>query len=258
MRENLTVVILAFNERENIERTLGAVSWVPRVLVLDSFSTDDTVARARQHPNVNVVQRRFVSHAAQWNFGLSLVETEWVLSLDADYVLPRAMEGEIEQLVPTPETAGYEARFRYCIHGRPLRASVYPPRVILFRREACSYYDDGHTQRLRTNGSIGQLTAVIDHDDRKPLSRWIQSQDRYAILEARHLRPMPLDQLSFQDRLRRKVYCAPVMMFFYLLFVRGLILDGWPGWYYVFQRSIAEMLLSLRLLTQQYVLESHE
>ena len=40
-------------------------------------------------------------------------------------------------------------------------------------------------------------------------------------------------------------------MFLYLLFGRGLILDGWPGWYYVFQRTIAEMLLSLRLLTER-------
>ncbi|MBA3351792.1 MAG: glycosyltransferase family 2 protein, partial [Blastocatellia bacterium] len=40
-----------------------------------------------------------------------------------------------------------------------------------------------------------------------------------------------------------------------LLFVRGLILAGWPGWYYVMQRTLAEMLLSLRLLTEREGLE---
>ena len=44
-------------------------------------------------------------------------------------------------------------------------------------------------------------------------------------------------------------------MFLYLLFVRGLILDGWPGWFYVAQRTIAEFLLSLRLLIERETLE---
>ena len=57
--------------------------------------------------------------------------------------------------------------------------------------------------------------------------------------------------LSFQDRLRLKIIFAPPVMFFYLLFGRGLILDGWPGWFYVGQRTIAEVLLSAQLLTSR-------
>ncbi len=56
------------------------------------------------------------------------------------------------------------------------------------------------------------------------------------------------EKLSIQDRLRLKIFFAAPAMFLYLLFGRGLILDGWPGWYYVLQRTIAEMLLSLRLI----------
>ena len=48
-----------------------------------------------------------------------------------------------------------------------------------------------------------------------------------------------------------RIFFAPPAMFLYLLPGRGLILDGWPGWYYVMQRTIAEMLLSLRLLTER-------
>ncbi len=65
-------------------------------------------------------------------------------------------------------------------------------------------------------------------------------------------------KLSFQDRLRLKIFFAAPAMFLYLLFGRGLILDGWPGWYYVMQRTIAEMLLSLRLLTERERLEGSE
>lgn len=61
-----------------------------------------------------------------------------------------------------------------------------------------------------------------------------------------------------QDRLRLKIFVAPPVMFLYLLFGRGLILDGWRGWYYVMQRTLAEMLLSLRLLTEKYELEGEK
>jgi hypothetical protein len=74
-------------------------------------------------------------------------------------------------------------------------------------------------------------------------------------LEARHLLQTPDEELSLQDRVRKRIVFAPPRMFLYLLFRRGLILDGWPGWYYVFQRTLAELLLSLRLLTEKYRLE---
>jgi hypothetical protein len=99
------------------------------------------------------------------------------------------------------------------------------------------------------------LIAKIYHDDRKPLSRWLSSQDRYMIIEAQHLLSTPLNQLSAQDQLRRRIFLAPAVMFLYLLFARGLVLDGWRGWFYVCQRTIAEILLSLRLLIGRERLE---
>ncbi len=253
---DLTALILTFNERENISRTLESLTWVSRVIIIDSYSTDETLKLASNYPNVSVVQRAFDSHPNQWNFGLEKVETPWVLTLDADYRLSDRLVAEIQNLNPGENIAGYEAQFEYQIGGRSLRASVYPPRVVLFRLNQGKYVDDGHTQLLRIDASkeprpsntrarIERFSGKIYHDDRKPLTRWLQEQDRYAKLEARHLLSIPVSQLSFQDRLRRRVFFAPPAMFLYLLFGRGLILDGWRGWYYVAQRTIAELLLSI-------------
>ena len=111
---------------------------------------------------------------------------------------------------------------------------------------------------LRFEGKAGKLRTPIRHDDRKPLAKWLSAQDRYTAMEARHLLATPLNQLSLQDRLRRRIVFAAPTMFFYLLFARGLILDGWAGWYYVFQRTLAEMLLSLRLLAERKKLEAND
>jgi glycosyltransferase involved in cell wall biosynthesis len=257
MRDEITVLILTFNEAQNIERTLRQLTWAARILLLDSFSNDGTADLAKAVvPNVTIVQRRFDSFAAQCNFGLSQITTEWVLSIDADYVLAPELIAEIGALDSKAEVAGYSVEFRYCIFGHPLRNTVYPARTVLYRRHLAKYHDEGHGHRVAVDGTVERLTGKIDHDDRKPLSYWIRSQDAYAKIEARHLLSTPFAQLSFQDRLRRKIFFAPPAIFLYLLLGRGLILDGWQGWFYVCQRMIAELLLALRLLIDSLRLES--
>lgn len=254
---DLTALILTYNERENIERTLSPLASIEKVVIVDSYSTDETLELARAvRPDVVVLQRAFDSFAGQCNFGLSQIATPWVLSIDADYILTQALVAEIEALEPAAEINGYSARFRYCVFGHPLRTTIYPPRIVLYRRECAHYEDEGHGHRVRVAGVIRSFGGEIRHDDRKPLSRWLQSQDAYFKIEARHLRATPNERLNRQDRLRKKIVFAPWIIFLYLLFGRGLILDGWPGWYYVCQRTIAEMILSLRLLTEREHLEN--
>ena len=252
MQDEVTALVLTFNEAPNIERTLRQLTWVKQILIVDSFSSDGTVDLAKAViQDAVILQRKFDTHTDQWNFGLSRVTTPWVLSLDADYVLTPELISEIAELNPAADVEGYRATFRYCIQGRPLRASVYPPRVVLFRRDRAVYREDGHTQLLQLDGTVASLRGRIDHDDRKPFSDWLQAQGRYSKIEAKHLLSQSLENLNAPDRLRRKIFFAAPAMFLYLLFGRGLILDGWPGWFYVCQRTIAELLLSIRLIMER-------
>jgi glycosyltransferase involved in cell wall biosynthesis len=253
---SLTALILTYNEQENIRRALEALVWVPKVIVIDSFSNDQTLEIARSFPNVQLVQRVFDTHANQWNAGLDRIDTEWALTLDADYVLTAELQEEIKKLEPASDLALYWGEFDYCIFGRPLRASIYPPRVVLFRTKRARYVNEGHTQQLRVKGKLAKLQGKIWHDDRKPLSRWFQSQDRYSEIEATYLEQVTggkeqgagRTEVSRLDKLRKWMIVVPLAMPIYLLLVRGLIFDGWNGWYYAFQRTVAEMMLSLRLL----------
>ena len=86
--------------------------WAQRVLVIDSGSTDDTLALIAQFPNVQVLHRPFDSFAEQCNFGLQHISSEWVLSMDADYVLDirvRDLEAFAafmhQDLLPHPQVA---------------------------------------------------------------------------------------------------------------------------------------------------------
>lgn len=248
MVREITPLILTFNEAPNIGRTLERLTWAKRILVLDSFSTDETETICRRFPQVEFRQRAFDSFAGQCNFGLGLITSEWVLSLDADYVLTDELVKELLVLNGNPEVNGYSACFTYCIYGRPLRASLYPPRTVLYRKNRARYHDEGHGHRVTVQGTVQSLHGNIFHDDRKPLDRWFNEQLNYSAREANWLAVSPTTDLKQADRIRKRIVLAPPMVVAYTLFAKGLVLDGWPGWFYAGQRLLAELLLSLRLL----------
>lgn len=253
MFSHITPLILTYNEAANLDRTLQHLTWANRIVVIDSGSTDGTLDIAHRYPAVEVFHRPFDTHAQQWNFGLDQVQTEWVLSLDADYCLSDELVAELATLSPEADVDSYFIHFKYCVFGKPLRNTLLPPREALFRKEKGIYIDDGHTQLLQVKGQAKTLNALIYHDDRKSLDRWLWAQDRYAILEVQKLLHTPVDQLSWGDRLRRYKWIAPIVIFFYCLIVHQGILDGAAGLYYALQRVLAEILLSLRLIEAEQI-----
>jgi glycosyltransferase involved in cell wall biosynthesis len=248
--DRVDVLVLTWNEEANLARTLDALGQFPRIVVLDSGSTDATLEIASRYRSVRVCSRPFDTHAAQWNHGLTScgITADWVLALDADYVLTAEVAREIAGLAPAPSVSGLQARFRYCIDGVPLSGSLYPPVTVLFRRAGAKYVQDGHTQRLVTDGTVQALSAPILHDDRKPLSSWLAAQDRYARLECDQLVSTPWAELGWRDRLRRMIVVAPWLVPIYCLTIGRGFLDGRRGLFYALQRGIAEAILSARLV----------
>lgn len=244
----ITPVLLTFNEAPNLARTLQELQWAQEVIIIDSFSTDETELIACSFSNVQFISRQFDNHTTQWNFGVSQAKTPWVLTLDADYQLSSHFREELETMTECPQISAYFAVIRYCIHGHPLRGTLYPPRPVLFQPMHCCYVQDGHSQALSIKGSSGQLTNVIFHDDRKSFTHWLVSQNRYAKLEARKLATTGSKDLSFADKIRKLIFLAPFLTFAYCLVVKGLWRDGWLGVSYTFQRVLAEIILSLHLV----------
>lgn len=250
MLDSITPLILTYNEAPNIGRTLKQLSWARDIVVVDSFSDDNTLEIVSSFPQVRVYQRKFDSHANQWTFGLTetAINSEWVLGMDADYLLTEQFLAEVKKLVPVPDTKGYQARFVYCVNGKRLISGIYPPVSVLYRRNHASYSQDGHTHKLILNGRIENLQSPILHDDRKPFRRWLEAQARYTKLESDKLLSLKPESLGWTDRVRRWRLIAPPAMLFYCLILRGGVFDGWAGLYYAFQRSLAELMLSLYLL----------
>jgi glycosyltransferase involved in cell wall biosynthesis len=251
VRNQITPLIITHNEVLNIRRTLVKLLWAQRIVVIDSGSTDGTVELLRRYPQVEMTQHPFVDFATQCNYGLKQVTTPWVLSLDADYELSDELVRELTLLEPADSAVGYRVRFVYRIYGRSLRGSLYPPRTVLFRKDNTFYRRKGHAHHVVLDGDVLPLDGVIYHDDRKPLERWLTSQQRYARDEVEYLLNHSASGLRRTDKIRLMGWPAPIGAFFYTLFVKGCLLDGWPGWYYALQRTTAEILIALEIMDRQ-------
>lgn len=249
--DDITPLLITYNEIRNIERSLAPLGWAKRIVVIDSGSTDGTLEVLARDARIETVHRPFDSFAEQCNFGLTQIRTPWVLSMDADYEVSPPLVEEMRSLRPADLQAGYRAGFVYRIHGRALSASLYPPRTVLYRVQGARYENEGHGHRIRLAGPVSELRGVVYHDDRKPLSRWLGAQLNYAAREADHLLTAPRATLSRADRIRLKGWPAPLLVFFYVLFAKRAIFDGPAGWFYAFQRLLAEVLLALELLDRR-------
>jgi glycosyltransferase involved in cell wall biosynthesis len=248
--ETVTPLIITYNESPNIARTLDGLAWAKRIVIVDSGSDDGTLDVLARYPAVDLFHRAFDSFAAQCNFGLEQIATPWVLSIDADYVLSDAVLEEIRQC-SNDAVSGYSVPFVYRVYGRPLRATLYPRRTVLYRKSLATYADEGHGHRVRINGVVEPLRNVVFHDDRKPMGRWFSSQQRYAATEAEYLLNAKPQDLRRTDMLRLWAWPVPLLVFFYTLIAKRCILDGWPGWVYALQRTCAEIMIALAIIDRR-------
>lgn len=247
MLEHITPLILTRDEEDNIDRTLGQLEWATEVVVIDSHSTDRTVDIAQTFDNARVVQRPFDTLAAQSNFGIAQADTDWVMLLDADYFVTDELIRALAALRPPDDVDAYEIPFKYAVNGKRLRATLYPPRIVLFRRRTGAVIQDGHAHRVRVPGRVQRLSAPIVHDDRKSLGRFMERQRKYMRQEAEKLRTADPRSLNFPARIRKLRVVAPFAVLVQTLLVKRLFLDGFAGMRYVLERVLAECMLSLEL-----------
>ena len=244
----VTPVILCWNEAPNLERTLQALQWARRVVVVDSGSTDESEALARAYPNVDWRLRAYDDFAGQWQFAVAGtgIETEFALALDADMAVTPAFVAELEAGFCRSGCDGGLVRFQYRLDGRRLLGSVYPPQLRLFRPAEVRITQPGHTQEFAIAGRTYRFSAPVIHDDRKPLARWVQSQVKYVELEAARIERAG-GRLGVKDRLRL-TGLAPWPMAAWSYGRAGGPVAGRAALRYAWERMTFETLLALRLL----------
>jgi len=190
----LAAVILTFNEERNLDECLGSLAgWVSELHVVDSGSTDQTLAIAARH-GARVTPHPFETHAKQWQWALLALplEADWVLALDADQHVTPELAAEIGRLVTSndPAIAGGYVKRRQVFRGRWIRHGGYYPKYLLklFRRSAV-WMDEGdlvdHHFHVRGNTVLLDHDIVEDNRNEASIEAWTAKHNRYAVLQAK-------------------------------------------------------------------------
>lgn len=185
----ITAIVLTLNEARHLARCLESLyAVVDTILVVDSFSTDETVAIARAH-GARVVKHPFVNNAQQFNWALTQLDsyTDWVLRIDADEVLTPELAGEIEERLPSLglEIDGVFVGRRMAFQGRVIRhGGLFPLQVVrLFRYGRGQCENRWMDEHIKVTGPTVCLRGEILDDNLNSLTWWTDKHNGYASRE---------------------------------------------------------------------------
>jgi glycosyltransferase involved in cell wall biosynthesis len=261
----ISVLILTRNEESDLPGALASVAWSNDIHILDSHSTDRTVALA-QAAGAHVHQRVFDNYAAQRNFGLQLPFAHpWLFLLDADERSTPALSEEMQRVLQTtpPEISAFRLRRRDFLFGTWLRHAQLSPFYIRLVRPGRARYTRAINEVLEIDGPIADLTQPLDHFPfSKGIAHWVAKHNQYSSMEAQLIAAhaglrnpslrTALRDPDFHTRRRHqkalfyKLPGRPLIKWLYLAIWRGGLLDGSAGLAYATLQAFYEYLIVLK------------
>lgn len=265
-RVPLSVLVTTRNEERNLERCLESVyGWADQIFVLDSESSDGTVAIAERYAdeviNLAYEHGRIIPWIFQWGLDHLPLRNEWVLILEADQAPTPEARAEIAALLASGEVRenGFYIRRCQIFRGKPLRFGGYGSKLLLklFRRSHAELDPVEQDTRVYVQGKVGRLRA--------PLEEWNKKEDDILFYLEKHLRYA--EAFAQEEAKRRRegltwkteprlfgtadqrvlwlktryygapLYLRPVVYFLYRYFVLLGILDGKTGFIFHFLQA---------------------
>src|SRR5258706_6992453 len=240
--EKLSILLPLHNEEKNLVDCLESVKWADEILVVDSYSTDQTLEIASRY-GARIIQHEYINSAKQKNWAIPQCAYEWVLQIDADERLEFTLQSEIQDVLKNPpmDVDGYINPTRNHLLGKWMkRADMYPDnRLRFFRRDKGRFEDKEVDARVFVPGKVEYLEGHVLHFGMESISRKLSQLDRYTSYES--------DEREKRGRYYSwfNVTIRPLVGFFYYYLyklgflegIRGLILAAWKAdfvfWTYV-------------------------
>jgi len=265
----LSVLIPTKNEERNIGACIDSVGFASEVVVFDSVSTDGTL-EISEAKGAHIVQRKFDVFSTHKNWALDNIDfaNEWILILDADERITPELKEEITKMLHgTRLLNGYYIARKILFAGKWARyGGMYPDwQLRLFRKGKARYEDRIVHEHMVIEGEAGFLKSPLLHHDYKGIERYFDRHNHYSSLEAieiqRRLRGSANQALSgnifVKGPLRNRALknfaytylpMRPLLMFFYVYFLKLGFLDGRVGFRYCALRAFYEYQISLKLI----------
>jgi glycosyltransferase involved in cell wall biosynthesis len=268
LRVPISVLIPIKNEASNLPRCLACVRWADEIFVVDSQSTDGSIAIAEQN-GAQVVQFQFNGtwpKKKNWALENLPFRNDWVFILDADEVLPPEAEQEFAQAIANAgDKAGFWINRRFMFMGKWLRHSYYPNWNLRLFKHSLGRYEkltDADTQsgdnevheHVIVKGPTGRLRSEMDHYAFPSVEVFVEKHNRYSNWEARISADRQLSSSDAQIRssvvgrrrrlkqFSQRLPFRPLLRFLYIFIWQRGFLDGWEGYYFARLHAVYEFL----------------
>jgi glycosyltransferase involved in cell wall biosynthesis len=267
-RVPVSVLIPIKNEAGNLPRCLESVRWADEIFVVDSQSTDGSIAIAEER-GAHVVQFHFNGtwpKKKNWALENLPFRNEWVFILDADEVLPPQAEPEFAKAIAEAgDMVGYWINRRFMFMGKWLRHSYYPNWNLRLFRHSLGRYEkltEANTQsgdnevheHVIVPGPTGRLRCEMDHYAFPSVEVFVEKHNRYSNWEARVSAERKLSGSDAQissnavgrrrklKLLSQRLPFRPLLRFLYIYVWQKGFLDGREGYYFARLHAFYEFL----------------
>jgi glycosyltransferase involved in cell wall biosynthesis len=267
----ISFLVPTFNEEKNIAHCLESIKWADEIVVIDSFSTDQTKAICTKY-GVKFYEHKFEGYARQKNWALDNLpfSNEWMFILDADERVSSELQEELVQLLTTGQIERYDGYYvnrRLIFEGKWMkRCGRYPATNLrLFRRQLGRYEEREVHEHIILNGKIGHLKNNLIHHDYRGIDHWIRKHHSFAEKEAREQFKILIahkegtnqlytsDRLGLRRFLKEKIWLRlPILLRPFLRFIQVYIfqlgfLEGRRGLKMSIMIMTSQILISLEL-----------
>ncbi len=162
----ITAIIPTGNEEHNIVDAIKSLNFANEIMVVDSFSTDNTIALAKPLADT-ILQREYENSASQKNWAIPQAKYEWILLLDADERVTPELKIEVNNIINShTEYSGFWIKRQNYFMGKKVRFSGWQgDKVIrLFKRDECKYENKHVHAEIISSGKIGILKNKLTHN----------------------------------------------------------------------------------------------
>ncbi len=223
--EKITAVVTCFNVEDKIRRCLESLKWVDELIVVDSFSTDGTVAVAREYTD-RLLQHKYENYGAQHRWAVPQATHQWILVVDSDEWVETELAKEIQSLLENgPDCNGYEILRRNIFLGHPIRYCGWQRDTVVrfFHRDRHRYRDMQVHSDVEVEGPVGRLKGCLGHDSYRDLDDYFVRFNRFTRWAA-----VNSDRKGQKPSFVNLVF-RPVFRFIRMYFFQRGFLDGTPG-----------------------------
>lgn len=230
----VSAVIITYNEAVNLKRTLSQLYWCDEIVIVDSYSNDDTLSVCRDY-KCKIVQRYFEGYGKQKRFGVSQALNEWILFIDADEYLTQELVTEIKkELKNSVNYSGYKIPMNLVFRGKEFRFGKESNRyfIRLFKKKDTEISSDKVHEKIIVNGKCKKLKNKILHYSYNNIHQCINKLNCYSTIGAE------MENEKGKRKHQILIYIAIPYYFVRYYLIDRNFLNGVNGFYWSFYSTV--------------------